>query len=152
MVEVTNILNLTEKSTDDLFEMIESDPENFMEKVDSEKLMNYKSIFNSYFNQLMKEKGLSIGYLVVRTTLSQSYLYQIASGVRRLGRDNAIILAFAMALSLEQTQRLLRYSNNAILYPKVRRDAIIICCINCNMTCEQADDMLLKHSEKGLIS
>lgn len=143
---------LAEKSTDDLFEMIESDPEDFMEKVDSEKFTNYRSIFNAYFDQLMKEKGLTIGQLVVRTTLSQSYLYQIASGTRRLGRDNAIVLAFAMKLSLEQTQQLLRYSNNAILYPKVRRDAVIICCINCSMTCEQADDMLLKHSEKGLIS
>lgn len=141
-----------EMSTDDLFKMIESNPEDFMEKMDSEKLMNYSSIFNAYFNQLLKEKNLTIGQLVVRTTLSQSYLYQIASGTRRPGRDNAIILAFAMNLNLEQTQKLLRYSNNAILYPKVRRDAVIICCINCQMTYIQAHDILLEHYEKGLVS
>lgn len=145
-------MDIAEKSTDNLFEMIETDPAQFMDNIESERLVNYDSLFTDFFYKMMKEKGITLAQLVYKTTVSQSHLYQIASRRRHLSRDTAIVLAFAMGLNLEQTQTFLKYSNNAILYPKVRRDAIIICCIECGMTYEQANDTLLKKSEKGVIS
>ena len=109
-------------------------------------------MFTTYFNDLLKESGMSISQLVSKTTISQSYLYQIASGTRHMGRDTALILSFVMKLDLDHTQQFLKRSNNAMLYPKVRRDAVIICCINCNMTCEQANETLLDKGEKGLVT
>lgn len=139
-------------STNHLFEMIETDPSEFMENIDDKKLASYKSMFTDYFNDLLRKSGMSVAQLVSKTTISQSYLYQIASGTRHMGRDTAIILSFVMRLDLDQTQLLLKRSNNAMLYPKVRRDAVIVCCINCNMTFEQANEMLLNKGEKGLVS
>lgn len=139
-------------STNHLFEMIETDPSEFMENIDDKKLASYKSMFTDYFNDLLRKSGMSVAQLVSKTTISQSYLYQIASGTRHMGRDTAIILSFVMKLNLDQTQQLLKRSNNAMLYPKVRRDAVIVCCINCNMTFEQANEMLLNKGEKGLVS
>lgn len=139
-------------STNHLFEMIETDPSEFMENIDDKKLASYKSMFTDYFNDLLRKSGMSVAQLVSKTTISQSYLYQIASGTRHMGRDTAIILSFVMRLDLDQTQQLLKRSNNAMLYPKVRRDAVIVCCINCNMTFEQANEMLLNKGEKGLVS
>lgn len=132
--------------------MIETDPSEFMENIDDKKLASYKSMFTDYFNDLLRKSGMSVAQLVSKTTISQSYLYQIASGTRHMGRDTAIILSFVMRLDLDQTQQLLKRSNNAMLYPKVRRDAVIVCCINCNMTFEQANEMLLNKGEKGLVS
>lgn len=142
---------LMDISTDSLYKMIETDPTDFIERMDNEKLESYKSMFVGYFNELMKKQGLTLSRLVSATTISQSYVYQIASGTRHMGRDVAIILSFVMKLNLEQTQEFLKRSNNAILYPKVRRDAIIICCISCKMTYEEANDMLLNKGEKGLV-
>lgn len=132
--------------------MIETDPSEFMENIDDKKLASYKSMFTDYFNDLLRKSGMSVAQLVSKTTISQSYLYQIASGTRHMGRDTAIILSFVMRLDLDQTQQLLKRSNNAMLYPKVRRDAVIVCCINCNMNFEQANEMLLNKGEKGLVS
>ena len=146
------LMKLSGIATDDLFKMIQSEPEKFMNSISVNKRDDIRSMFTDNFNRLLQENGLTISQLVYKTPFSQSYLYQVASGTRRMSRDSAIILSFAMSLDLEQTQRLLKYSNNAELYPKVRRDAVIICCIECGMTVEQADDMLLKKSEKGLIS
>ncbi len=143
---------LNNNSTNDLFEMIETDPSKFMDNIDAEKLVSYKSMFTTYFNDLLKESGMSISQLVSKTTISQSYLYQIASGTRHMGRDTALILSFVMKLDLDHTQQFLKRSNNAMLYPKVRRDAVIICCINCNMTFEQANETLLDKGEKGLVT
>ena len=141
-----------EKNTDKLFQMIETAPEAFIDNIESEKLGNSESMFIEYFYKLMEDKGITVKQLVFKTAISQSHLYQIASGRRHLSRDTAIILSFAMELDLEQTQKFLRYSNNAMLYPKVKRDAIIICCIGCNMTYEQTNETLLKKSEKGLVA
>lgn len=143
---------LMEKSTDDLFQMIEADSSKFIKNLEAEKFESYKSMFTSYFNSLLKNNGMSIPKLVSKTTISQSYLYQIASGTRHMGRDTAITLSLVLKLGLEQTQQFLKRSNNAMLYPKIRRDAIIICCINCNMTYEQTNEMLINKNEKGLIT
>jgi len=140
-----------EKSTKSLLEMIKTDPEAFMENLETSELKDGDTMFFDFFCRLLEENQLTIKQLVYKTTISQSYLYQIASKKRRLGRDTAIVLAFAMQLSLEETQKLLKYSGNAVLYPKVRRDAIIICCIDSKMTFEQANEILLEKSEKGLV-
>lgn len=140
-----------EKSTKSLLEMIKTDPEVFIDNLEEKELKDNETMFIEFFYRLLEKNKLTIKQLVYKTTISQSYLYQIASKKRRLGRDTAIILAFAMRLSFEETQKLLKYSNNAVLYPKVRRDAIIICCIDSKMTFEQANEILLEKSEKGLV-
>ncbi|HCF82689.1 MAG TPA: hypothetical protein DER68_01590 [Ruminococcaceae bacterium] len=140
-----------EKSTKSLLEMIKTDPEVFIDNLEEKELKDNETMFIEFFYRLLEKNKLTIKQLVYKTTISQSYLYQIASKKRRLGRDTAIILAFAMKLSFEETQKLLKYSNNAVLYPKVRRDAIIICCIDSKMTFEQANEILLEKSEKGLV-
>ena len=128
-----------ENSTKSLLEMIKTDPEVFMDNLELNELKDDETMFIEFFYKLLEKNQLTIKQLVYKTTISQSYLYQIASKKRRLGRDTAIVLAFAMQLSLEETQKLLKYSGNAVLYPKVRRDAIIICCIDSKMTFEQAN-------------
>ena len=140
-----------EKSTKSLLEMIKTDPAVFMDNLELNELKDSDTMFFEFFYKLLEKNQLTIKQLVYKTTISQSYLYQIASKKRRLGRDTAIILAFAMQLSFEETQKLLKYSGNAVLYPKVRRDAIIICCIDSKMTFEQANEILLEKSEKGLV-
>lgn len=140
-----------ENSTKSLLEMIKTDPEVFMDNLELNELKDDETMFIEFFYKLLEKNQLTIKQLVYKTTISQSYLYQIASKKRRLGRDTAIIIAFAMQLSLEETQKLLKYSGNAVLYPKVRRDAIIICCIDSKMTFEQANEILLEKSEKGLV-
>lgn len=91
-------MSIKETSTDNIFEMIEENSEKFIDSIDSEKFTDYKSMFTKYLYDLLKNKKMTISNLVYKTTLSQSYLYQIASGARHLGRDTAIILAFAIGL------------------------------------------------------
>lgn len=139
-----------EKATDDLFLMIENNPDKFMDNIKIEKFNDYVTLFTEYFYHLLEGRGLSLAQLVYKVPLSQSYLYQVAAGKRCLGRDAAIILALAMQLDLEQAQEFLKISKNAALYPKVKRDALIICCIECSKTLEQTNEILLDNFEKGL--
>lgn len=52
---------------------------------------------------------------------------------------------------LREAQRLLRIADVAELYCKVRRDAILIWCIDHGFTREEADDELFRLGEKTLL-
>lgn len=56
-----------------------------------------------------------------------------------------------LGCSLRETQRLLKLAGAAELYPKVRRDAIIIWCIDRGMSREACDDELWRFGEKTLL-
>ncbi len=140
-----------ENINEELLSLIEKDPNGFLEKIDEWKLGSYDSMFISYLYSLMESKGIKIKQLIYNTSMSQSYIYQIASGRRHMGRNTALILAAAMRLDLEQTQTFLRYSCNAPLCPSIRRDAVIICCVCRGMTYEETDELLTRMGEQGLV-
>lgn len=61
------------------------------------------------------------------------------------------MLAFALECDLRQTQRLLRLAGVSGLWPKVRRDAIIIWCIERGCTREECDDELHRLKEPSIL-
>ncbi len=82
--------------------------------------------------------------------LHPTVVYDIFAGKSLPGRDNAIMLAFGLQCTLIETQRLLRLAGVSELWPKVRRDAIILWCVDHGMTREQCDDQLWGLGEKTL--
>ena len=78
--------------------------------------------------------------------------YQVFKGERNIGRDHAIMLAFGLRCSLVETQRLLRLAGVSELWCKVRRDAIIIFCLQHGMTRAECDDELYRLGEPTLLT
>ena len=58
--------------------------------------------------------------------MSEVYLHQVFSGRRNPSRSRLLCLCFGLNASLEETQELLKQCGFAQLYPKDRRDAIIL--------------------------
>lgn len=73
--------------------------------------------------------------------------YQIFVGQRNPTRNKLLQLAFAMKLSLRETNRLLQAGGCNELYCKNRRDAIIIFCINHGETLQAVDEQLYAFRE-----
>ena len=73
-----------------------------------------------HLQSLLEVSGLSIPVLVRQTLISKPFLYQIFGGIRKPGRNVLLRLAFAMGLSLEETQRLLTVARRCVLYPATR--------------------------------
>ena len=82
--------------------------------------------------------------------MHQTVVYDIFSGKSYPGRDNAIMLAFGLGCDLVETQRLLRLAGVSELWPKVRRDAIVIWSIKEGLSREECDDELWRLGEKTL--
>lgn len=103
-----------------------------------------------YLEQLRAEKGLRRSEIIRASDLNGTFVYDVFKGKSRLGRDNAIMLALGMGCTLRETQRLLRLDGVAELWPKMRRDAIIIWCINHRYSRQQTDEVLYRLGEKTL--
>ncbi len=90
--------------------------------------------FSKYIQSLLEYKNLSKSDVIQKTTLQRNYAYQIFDGTRKPGKDKVLQLCLAMKLTLKETDHLLSLSDNGSLYPKVKRDALLIYALNREMS------------------
>ncbi len=138
----------TEELTEELLERLlnSASPEAYL----SETSLPDRTL-SSYLHDLLREKGLTRAQVIRASGINATFGYQIFSGARKPGRDNAIMLAFALNCDLRETQRILRLANVSELWCKVPRDAIIILCIEHGLSREQTDDELFRLGEATLL-
>lgn len=79
-----------------------------------------------YLRLTIEEKGLKKADVIKNSGIQTNYAYQIFSGLKLPSRDKLICLCFGMALSFNEAQALLKYSGFAPLYPRNKRDSVII--------------------------
>ena len=77
-------------------------------------------------NKLFQERNISKATLAKQSGMSEVYLHQVFAGRRNPSRNRLICLCFGLSATLEETQSLLKQCGLAQLYPKDKRDAIII--------------------------
>ena len=104
-----------------------------------------------YLFALLDAKGMNRSQVARISSINTTFLYNIFEGKSKPKRDNALMLAFALGCDLRQTQRLLRLADVAELWPKVRRDAIIIWCIERGYAREECDDELYRLKERAIL-
>lgn len=104
-----------------------------------------------YLRELLACKEMKRADVVRASGLNATVVYDIFAGKSRPGRNNAIMLAFGLGCTFCETQRLLRHAGASELCPKVRRDAIIIWCLDRSFTRAACDDELWRFGEKALL-
>ena len=106
--------------------------------------------FLDYLLKLFQGAGISKVTLAKRAETSEIYLYQIFSGARMPSRDRVLCLCFGLSATLAQTQELLRIGGMAQLYPKNKRDAIIIYGLTHGQILPQVNELLFAESKETL--
>lgn len=142
----------TNHTTSQLLRMIQEEPDRFVsDYVGNQENYGFPVTLQQYLQELLQKHEMSIPDLIIKTVLSKSFVYQVFSGKRNPGRDILLRIAFAMHLSLDETQHLFLIAGKGALYPKVRRDAIIIFCLEKGMSLDEANEFLENSLEKGLL-
>lgn len=77
-------------------------------------------------NRLLTEKNITKAVLAKHSGISEVYLHQIFAGRRNPSRNRILCLCYGLGATIDETQELLKLCSAAQLYPKNRRDAIII--------------------------
>lgn len=105
-----------------------------------------------YLSHLLSIHGLKRAAVARESGVNPTFVYDIFAGKSKPGRDRAIMLALGLHCSLGETQGLLRRVGVAELWCKMRRDAIIMWCINEGFSRVQTDDELARLGERTLLS
>ncbi|HEX2979121.1 MAG TPA: hypothetical protein VHO48_02550 [Anaerolineaceae bacterium] len=85
--------------------------------------------FHAYISELCSDRGQVPEQVIKRAGIERTYGHQLFNGTRKPSRDKVIQLAFGLDLDLDGAQKLLKIAQKSPLYPKIKRDAAIIYCL-----------------------
>ena len=140
---------MIKKPTDELMDAL-NQSSSIEEYINNEQDYMIDSTISDYLNQLLNEKSLKKSAVIKNSELNEIYGYQIFSGKRIPSRDRLISIAFGMGLSLDEAQALLKYAGFAPLYPKHKRDSLLIWGISHQFSIYQINDLLYTENENTL--
>ena len=136
-------------STEELFQLLQNTHqlEDFL-ATHEEDLPSMST--TDYISQMLLKHNISKQTALEAANLNYSLGYQILNGYRNPSRNALIRLALGIELSLDETQRLLKIAQRGELYPKNRRDAALIYCIQHRLNVIDAEILLEQVGEQLL--
>lgn len=119
--------------------------------LDSFILNNEKSIdtldFIEYIDSFIKGNSLVKSEVINNSLISRTYAYQILKGTKKPSRNKVISLCLSCKMNLSETLKCLTLSGNSALYPKNKRDAVIIFAINKQLNVIETNELLYEMNE-----
>ena len=96
-----------------------------------------------YLKNLLLLKGLKRQDVIKNAQLDSNYINQLFSGIKtNPGRNQTLSLAFGFGLNNDETARLLKIAGVGALYPKNKRDAVIIHSLENGNSITQTNEIL----------
>lgn len=99
----------------------------------------------AYLTEILQKKNLKKAEVVASSGIDRTYCYQIFSGRKSPSRSKLLQLCIGMKLSVEETQTLLKRTGFTQLYPRSKRDSIILFALENGMNVTGTDLLLDKH-------
>ena len=137
------------RSTDDLKQalMEAADLDKFLKENDEK--FNHQDV-QSLLAAMFEKRDMSKSTLAKRAGMSNVYLHQVFSGRRNPSRNRMLCICLGMEATLDEAQELLKRSGMGLLYPKDRRDAIIIYGLLHKQSLFEVNDKLFCEDEETL--
>ena len=137
------------KNTNDLQEALMDAPDLNRFLDENRENFNYTSVADS-LNQMILKQRISKSALARQSGMSEVYLHQVFSGRRTPSRTRLLCMCFGLQATVEEAQVLLKQCGYAPLYPKNRRDAILLYGLSHQQTLFQINDTLFDKGEETL--
>ena len=132
---------MNEKNTDTLQQELMST--NNLDRFLTENDASFRDVpLQEAIQRIFDEKGMSKAQLAKQSGISEVYLHQLFSGRRFPSRSRLLCLCFGLSVEVEEAQRLLQHAHHAPLYPRDRRDAVLIYALSHHMTLFEVNDKL----------
>ena len=138
------------KKTDDLIQQLKKNNTVYNNYLSENKDCFLENDYSDFWNKVIKLSGKKKTDIINSADVGYTFFYDIIKGKKTPSRDTIIKIFIALQVDLEHLQNALRLYNWAHLYPKIKRDSIIIFAISHNYSLMQTEILLDEHSEKGL--
>ena len=124
---------------------------NNIEEYIKENQENFVNLTISQFlNEYLTAKELKKSAVIKDAEISEIFGFQVFSGTRNPSRNTLLSLCIAMKMPLEDVQTTLKIAQFAPLYPKTKRDSIIILGITNNKSVYVINNELYDNNEETL--
>lgn len=138
------------KTTEELMHSLEFpdlDIERFLEEQSGDFLsVSPSALWKEYILQSQLKKS----QIIANSEFEPVYFYEILSGRKNPSRDKVLRLLLGMGASLSQCQLMLKAYGLPLLYPRRKRDCLLIYCINQRLSPAEAERLLIRKEEPGL--
>lgn len=104
----------------------------------------------AFWDALIDKCGFSKSNIINRSDFNYRHFYDCTCGRKMPTKDKVVRLALAMKLTLDECQEALKISGRAPLYPRIRRDSILIYAIEHHLTIYKCDELLYECGEDEL--
>lgn len=143
---------MNQRTTDELLNALNSidsvrELKDFTQEAQQEVIFSSFADFLSYY---MEKSEISASALIRQANIQRNYGYQILNGLKNPGREKVISFCLALGLSLSQVQQALTITGESVLYPKRRRDSIIIFAVNHKLSVIETNELLYEMKEETL--
>jgi hypothetical protein len=127
-------------STGDLLENLykTGNIDEYLKKMDMSDIPS----FSDYVRELSKSRSETPQHIIKRSGIERTYGHQIFNGTRKPSRDKVIQLAIGFGLNAEETQSMLKIAGKNELYPRIKRDALLLYCITHGMGFNETQNAL----------
>lgn len=105
---------------------------------------------SDYFIQYMRLHDIQESELILASQIQRNYAYQILNGTKNPGRDKVLALCLAAKMDYAETQRALALANLGKLYPRRKRDSIVIFALDQKLSVQQTNELLYEEKENVL--
>lgn len=102
-------------------------------------------------NTLADACGISKSVIIRRSEISESYAYQIFSGLRLPDRKRLLSLAIAMELPPDTVQQVLKCAGYPPLYAKRPFDSVVLYGLHKKLTVLEMNELLLRYGQEMLV-
>lgn len=145
-------MKLFDKDTETLMDILKTSSPSEVKDYMNDILSDGEATFPNYIDFLLKKKHLKRQDVLIKANLPQKYGYKILTGEAHTSdRDKIIRICLSMEMSLKETQRALKLYGMSELYPKIKRDVLLIFAIGKKIyNIDQVNELLLTENEVPL--
>lgn len=145
-------MKLFDISTDNLMHTLQNNNPGEVQSYLQEHFDEGEPDFPSYMNHLLTTKKLKRQDVLQKANLPQKYGYKLLSGETHTTDRNKILrICFSMEMTLKEAQRTLKLYGMNALYPKIKRDVLLIVALGQKtFDIDLVNDMLIKEGEAPL--
>ncbi len=138
------------KRTEDLLKQLRKENMSYENYLQNHQDSFIQNDLAEMWKELLEESGLKKSDIINSAEIGYTYFYDIIRGNKLPSRDKVLRILVAIKPNLEKVQKVLNIYGWTALYPKIKRDSIIIYAINHNYSLYQLQELLSSNSEEKL--
>lgn len=138
------------KKTEDLLNQLKLENCTYNEYLCNNQAYFLNNDIASFWKSVIESSNMKKTDIINKADIGYTFFYDILKGKKHPSRDMLIKILIALSCEIDIFQEALRIYEWAALYPKIKRDSIIIYAVNHKYSLSQTDELLLKNGEKAL--